>query len=65
MDSQISVWFVYTVFKCRFVRDLSSLKLLKVLSQNKIEMLLLVIDGNCLIIDCGLLDFECVYRGVS
>ena len=35
-----------------------------VLSQDKFEMCLLVIDGNCLIIDGGWLDFECMYRGV-
>ena len=27
-------------------------------------MRLLVIDGNCLMIDGGWLDFECIYRGV-
>ena len=34
-----------------------------VLSQDKLEMHLLVIDGNCLMIDRGCLDFECIYRG--
>ena len=33
-------------------------------SQDKLEMCLLVIDGNCLMIDGGWLDFECIYRGV-
>ena len=36
-------------------------------SQDKLEMRLLVIDGNCLIIvmiDGGWLEFECIYRGV-
>ena len=35
-----------------------------VLSQYKHEMQLLVIDGSCLIIDGGWLDFESIYRGV-
>ena len=35
-----------------------------VLSQYKHEMRLLVIDGSCLIIDGGWLDFESIYRGV-
>ena len=35
-----------------------------VLSQDKLEMRLLIIDDNCLIIDGGWLDFECIYRGV-
>ena len=34
-----------------------------VLSQDKLEMRLLVIDGNCLMTDGGWLDFECIYRG--
>ena len=33
-------------------------------SQDKLEMRLLVIDGNCLMIDGGWLDFEGIYRGV-
>ena len=33
-------------------------------SQDKLEMRLLLIDGNCLMIDGGWLDFECIYRGV-
>ena len=33
-------------------------------SQDKFEMRLLVIDGNCLIIEVGWLDFECMYSGV-
>ena len=33
-------------------------------SQDMLEMCLLVIDGNCLMIDRGWLDFECIYRGV-
>ena len=33
-------------------------------SQDKLEMRLLVIDSNCLMIDGGWLDFECIYRGV-
>ena len=33
-------------------------------SQDRLEMRLLVIDGNCLMIDGGWLDFECIYRGV-
>ena len=32
-------------------------------SQDKLEMHLLVIDGNCLMIDGGWLDFECIYWG--
>ena len=32
-------------------------------SQDKLEMRLLVIDGNCLMIDGGWLDFECIYGG--
>ena len=35
-----------------------------ILSQDKLEMRLLVIGGNCLIIDGGWVDFECIYRGV-
>ena len=35
-----------------------------VLSQDQLEMRLLVIDGNCLMIDNGCLDFECIYRRV-
>ena len=35
-----------------------------VLSQDKLEMRLLVIDGYCFMIDDGWLDFECIYRGV-
>ena len=31
--------------------------------QDKLEMRLLVIDGNCLMVDSGWLDFECTYRG--
>ena len=33
-------------------------------SQDMLEMRLLVIDGNCLMIDRGWLDFECIYRRV-
>ena len=33
-------------------------------SQDKLEMHLLVTDGNCLMIDSGWLDFKCIYRGV-
>ena len=32
--------------------------------QDMLEMRLLVIDGNCLMIDRGWLDFECIYRRV-
>ena len=32
-------------------------------SQDKLEVHLLVIDGNSLMIDGGQLDFECIYRG--
>ena len=32
-------------------------------SQYKLEMHSLVTDGNCLIVDSGWLDFECIYRG--
>ena len=32
-------------------------------SQDKLEMRFLVIDGNCLMIDGGWLDFECIYTG--
>ena len=32
-----------------------------VLSQDRLEIRLLVIDGNYLMIDCGWLDFECIY----
>ena len=33
-------------------------------SQDKLEMSLLVIDGNCLMIGGGWLEFECIYRCV-
>ena len=33
-------------------------------SQDKLEIRLLVIDGNCFMIDGGWLDFECIYRCV-
>ena len=32
-------------------------------SQDKLEMRLLVIDGNSLMTDGGLVNFECIYRG--
>ena len=51
---------VPTVFKYRFVSNLSFVKLSFL--TDKLEMHLLVIDGSCLIIDGGCLDFECIYR---
>ena len=62
MVSQISVFLVSTAFKCGFVCNLSFLN--SVSSHDKFEIRLLVIDGNCLIIEGGWLDFECIYRGV-
>ena len=32
--------------------------------KGKLEMRLLIIDGNCLMIEGGWLDFECIYRDV-
>ena len=67
---RLAFWDVFSNFSVawypRFLSAVSYVILAllnSVLSQDKLEMHLLVIDGNCLMIDRGCLDFECIYRG--
>ena len=68
---RLAFWDVFSNFSVawypRFLSAVSYVILAllnSVLSQDKLEMHLLVIDGNCLMIDGGWLDFECIYISV-